>query len=83
MLTAIELQDMVRSKVGGGKFAGVYNGIRQDALGVQRERKIARTLQHHKSRSCGETEDSKKCVKEGGAVRGRMRKGREKRMREA
>ena len=45
-LTAIELQDMVRSKVGGTKFAEVYNGIRQGVLGVQRERKIARALQH-------------------------------------
>lgn len=45
-LTAIELQDMVRSKVGGTKFAEVYNSIRQGVLGVQRERKIARTLQH-------------------------------------
>ena len=36
---------MVRSKVGGSKFAEVYNGIRQGVLGVQRERKIARTLQ--------------------------------------
>lgn len=45
-MTAIELQDMVRSKVGGGKFAEVYNNIRQSALGVQRERRIARTLQH-------------------------------------
>ena len=45
-LTAIELQDMVRSKVGGSKFAEVYNGIRQGVLGVQRERKIGRTLQH-------------------------------------
>ena len=45
-LTAIELQDMVRSKVGGNKFAEVYNRIRQGVLGVQRERKIARALQH-------------------------------------
>ena len=45
-LTAIELQDMVRSKVGGSKFAEVYNSIRQGVLGVQRERKIARALQH-------------------------------------
>ena len=37
---------MVRSKVGGTKFAEVYNSIRQGVLGVQRERKIARTLQH-------------------------------------
>jgi U3 small nucleolar RNA-associated protein 20 len=45
-LTAIELQDMVRSKVGGIKFAEVYNNIRQDVLSVQRERRTARTLQH-------------------------------------
>jgi len=44
--TAIELQDMVRSKVGGSKFAEVYNSIRQGVLSVQRERKIARALQH-------------------------------------
>ena len=45
-LTAIELQDMVRSKVGGNKFAEAYNIIRQGVLNVQRERKVARTLQH-------------------------------------
>ena len=45
-LTAIELQDMVRSKVGGSKFAEVYNSVRQGVLGMQRERKIGRTLQH-------------------------------------
>ena len=45
-LTAIELQDMVRSKVGGSKFAEVYNSIRQGVLSVQRERKVARALQH-------------------------------------
>ena len=45
-LTAIELQDMVRSKVGGSKFAEVYNSIRQGVLDVQRERKVARALQH-------------------------------------
>jgi len=45
-LTAIELQDMVRSKVGGTKFAEVYNNIRQSVLGLQRERKTARTLRH-------------------------------------
>jgi U3 small nucleolar RNA-associated protein 20 len=45
-LTAIELQDMVRSKVGGTKFAEVYNRIRQGVIDIQRERKITRTLQH-------------------------------------
>ena len=45
-LTAIELQDIVRTKVGGSKFAEVYNDIRQGVLGVQRERKVARALQH-------------------------------------
>ena len=45
-LTAIELQDMVRSKIGGSKFSEVYNRIRQGVLGVQRERQIARALQH-------------------------------------
>ena len=45
-LTAVELQDMVRSKVGSVKFAEVYNSIRQGVLAVQRERKTTRTLQH-------------------------------------
>jgi U3 small nucleolar RNA-associated protein 20 len=43
---AIELQDMVRSKIGGGKFAEVYNSIRQGVVSVQRERRISRTMQH-------------------------------------
>ncbi|PPR05452.1 hypothetical protein CVT24_008221 [Panaeolus cyanescens] len=43
--TAIELQDLVQSKVGTTKFATVYNQIRQGALGIQRERKVARALQ--------------------------------------
>lgn len=37
---------MIRLKVGGSKFAEVYNSIRQSVLSVQRERKIARTLLH-------------------------------------
>ena len=37
---------MIRSKVGGGKFAEVYSNIRQGVLNVQRERKTNRTLQH-------------------------------------
>ncbi|KAF8901183.1 armadillo-type protein, partial [Gymnopilus junonius] len=43
--TAIELQDLVQSKVGTTKFANVYNQIRQSVLGVRRERKVARALQ--------------------------------------
>lgn len=43
--TATELQDLVQSKVGTTKFATVYNQIRQSALGVRRERKVARVLQ--------------------------------------
>ncbi|KIM44053.1 hypothetical protein M413DRAFT_17908 [Hebeloma cylindrosporum] len=43
--TAIELQDLVQSKVGTTKFANVYNQIRQSVLGLRRERKTARVLQ--------------------------------------
>ncbi|KAF8957355.1 armadillo-type protein [Flammula alnicola] len=43
--TAIELQDLVQSKVGTTKFAVVYNQIRQSVLGLRRERKVARVLQ--------------------------------------
>lgn len=43
--TAIELQDLVQSKVGTTKFAHVYNQIRQSVLGLRRERKVARVLQ--------------------------------------
>lgn len=40
--TATELQDLVQQKVGTTKFANVYNEIRQNVLGVQRERRAAR-----------------------------------------
>ncbi|KAF8161520.1 armadillo-type protein [Crassisporium funariophilum] len=43
--TAVELQDLVQSKVGVTKFSNVYNQIRQSTLGVRRERKVARVLQ--------------------------------------
>ncbi|KJA28736.1 hypothetical protein HYPSUDRAFT_617773 [Hypholoma sublateritium FD-334 SS-4] len=43
--TAIELQDLVQSKVGTTKFAHIYNQIRQSVLGLRRERKVARVLQ--------------------------------------
>lgn len=42
---AVELQDLVQSKVGTTKFSNVYNQIRQSVLGVQRERKVARATQ--------------------------------------
>ena len=35
----------MQSKVGTTKFSLVYNQIRQSALGIQRERKVARALQ--------------------------------------
>lgn len=43
--TAIELQDLVQTKVGTTKFAHIYNQIRQSVLGLRRERKVARVLQ--------------------------------------
>lgn len=43
--TAVELQDLVQSKIGTTKFSLVYNQIRQGALGIRRERKVARALQ--------------------------------------
>ena len=43
--TAIELQDLVQGKVGTTKFSIVYNKIRQGALEVRRDRKVARVLQ--------------------------------------
>lgn len=42
---AIELQDLVQSKVGTTKFSNAYNRIRQGVLGVRRERKTARAMQ--------------------------------------
>ena len=35
--TAIELQDLVQSKVGTTKFANVYNQIQQSVLGLRKE----------------------------------------------
>ncbi|CAA7260357.1 unnamed protein product [Cyclocybe aegerita] len=43
--TAVELQDLIQSRVGATKFSNVYSQIRQSALGVRRERKVARVLQ--------------------------------------
>ncbi|KAI0343436.1 hypothetical protein BDW22DRAFT_1328530 [Trametopsis cervina] len=42
---SIELQDLVQSRVGTTAFATVYNKIRQNVLGVQRERRTARVVQ--------------------------------------
>ncbi|KAI0937862.1 hypothetical protein AcW1_003904 [Taiwanofungus camphoratus] len=42
---AIELQDLVQTKVGTTKFANVYSSIRQGVLGVRRERRNARVIQ--------------------------------------
>lgn len=42
---AIELQDLVQSKVGTTKFAHVYNDIRQKVLTVRRDRRTARVVQ--------------------------------------
>ena len=36
---------MVQAKVGTTKFSLTYNQIRQSALGIRRERKVARALQ--------------------------------------
>lgn len=43
--TSIELQDLVRSKVGVVKFSNVYSQIRQGVVNVRRERKATRALQ--------------------------------------
>lgn len=40
--TAIELQDLVQSKVGTTVFANAYNRIRQGAVSVQQARRVAR-----------------------------------------
>jgi U3 small nucleolar RNA-associated protein 20 len=42
---AIEVQELIQSKVGTTKFAEVYSRIRQNVLGVRRERKTARAVQ--------------------------------------
>ncbi|EKM83155.1 hypothetical protein AGABI1DRAFT_118514 [Agaricus bisporus var. burnettii JB137-S8] len=43
--TATELQDLVQAKVGTTKFSQVYSQIRQKTLELQRNRKVARTMQ--------------------------------------
>lgn len=43
--TSVELQDLVRSKVGVVKFSNVYSQIRQGVVNVRRERKATRALQ--------------------------------------
>ncbi|KAL0061427.1 U3 snoRNP protein [Marasmius tenuissimus] len=42
---AVELRDLVQTKVGATKFANVYNQIRQGALSVRQGRKEAKILQ--------------------------------------
>jgi len=42
---AIELQDLVQSKVGTTKFSTAYSRIRQSVLSVRRERRTARVMQ--------------------------------------
>jgi len=42
---AVELQEILQTKVGTTTFANAYNQIRQGVLGVQRERKTARAVQ--------------------------------------
>ena len=43
--TTMELVDLVQAKVGTTNFAAVYNRIRQSALNVRQERRVARTTQ--------------------------------------
>ena len=47
--TAVELQELVQSKVGTTKFAETYGRIRQNVLGVRRERRTARVVQAAKN----------------------------------
>lgn len=42
---AIELQDLLQTKVGTSKFSNVYNGIRQNVISVRRDRRTARAVQ--------------------------------------
>lgn len=42
---ALELQEMVQAKVGTTKFSAVYGRIRQQVVGIRRERRIARAVQ--------------------------------------
>ncbi|GJE97349.1 DRIM domain-containing protein [Phanerochaete sordida] len=47
--TAVELQELVQTKVGITKFAETYGRIRQNVLGVRRERRTARVVQAAKN----------------------------------
>jgi U3 small nucleolar RNA-associated protein 20 len=42
---AVELQDLIQTKVGTTKFANAYSRIRQSILSVRRDRKTARIMQ--------------------------------------
>ncbi len=42
---AVELQELVQSKVGTTKFANVYGRIRHNVVGIRQERKTARAVQ--------------------------------------
>lgn len=42
---AVELQDLIQTKVGTTKFANAYSRIRQSVLSVRRDRKTARSMQ--------------------------------------
>ena len=44
-MLAVELQELVRTKVGTSKFSDAYNSIRQQVLSVRRDRKAARVIQ--------------------------------------
>jgi len=44
-ILAIEVQDLIQSKVGTTKFSAAYSHIRQTVIGIQRERKAARVTQ--------------------------------------
>ena len=47
--TPAELQELVQNKVGTTKFTEVYGRLRQNVLGVRRERKTARAVQATKN----------------------------------
>lgn len=42
---AVELQDLIQTKVGTTKFSIVYNNIRQNVLGLRQERKTKKAVQ--------------------------------------
>ena len=44
-MLAVELQELVRTKVGTSKFSDAYNSIRQQVLSVRRDRKAVRVIQ--------------------------------------